>query len=745
MRNPIPVALVYGESESSQALRKALGEIGADLVCDADVDSFNVDSLGASGAGVVLISLDETIEARLDEVYGALDEDRYRVMFDDPEISNSLDGWEHARWQRHLAAKLRDIADWDPPRPEGAAAVEVAPQPEGSDSAPAEAPDWMNEALSVLGESRTGADEPGSAADDDVELESAQAVDSPELTGPVDLTASADDGTMESSSEFGSMVEDTRTANFEDFAEDASASPEVPVEAVAEDKLPDAGETAATDLDDAELQAQLDALADAEDPLAALSALAGESSEDEQDGGVAELADSQDMDLVAEDLDELDFSIGESVPDQDPEDELADALEQQPSAGPDAPASSDLDEDGNWDALEAELSAAFDSDTLGAIDQAGSHDDRESGETPVGEPAAADDPAESARAEESVLADEDHHPATPEEVMDEPAGQAAPAAGESSSTPGSSLPDVSQWALVDDDLPAPNETSADDLADRSDQAETTAAMASGGEDVAEESVSGDDEDDGHFGLELVDPIDYLKPEAPKDVSTELFNMPSLMSMAEAVAPKVGDEDDAPADARARIERVVVLGASIGGPDAVREFLSHLPQRLPATIILVQHLGSEFVDLMVSQLAKSSALPVRIPGRAERAVHGEVLVVPSGSDIVLAQDGQVTLKVPEGQTSPDPSINRTLAMAAEVYGALATGIIFSGMASRVADGAAEIASRGGEVWVQDPESCVVSKMVDEVIAAGVVRFTGSPQALAHQLVAHLQETDNAPDQ
>ncbi len=161
----LPVALVYGESDSSQVLRNALSDIGAELVCDADIASFSIDDLGTSGADVVLISLDAIIEDRLDEVYGALDEQRYRVMFDDPEISNNLDGWEHARWQRHLAAKLRDISDWDPPRPKDAAAVEV---PDGtrtrprrkSDQADDEStPAWMDEALSVLNDNADDGDD----------------------------------------------------------------------------------------------------------------------------------------------------------------------------------------------------------------------------------------------------------------------------------------------------------------------------------------------------------------------------------------------------------------------------------------------------------------------------------------------------------------------------------------------------------------------------------------------------------
>ncbi|MGA7296746.1 MAG: chemotaxis protein CheB [Rhodanobacteraceae bacterium] len=756
----LPVALVYGESESSQVLRSALGEIGANLVCDADIASFNIDDLGTSGADVVLISLDATIEDRLDEVYGALDEQRYRVMFDDPEISNNLDGWEHARWQRHLAAKLHDISDWDPPRPKDAAAVEVTPQSTGDAGAEASgqtdaeaAPAWMDEALSVLhendgdGDDTDGGDEQPQSVEAIDPAPAAQAQIAAAQEAPESELAEQPEGVVDSDETPSATAE---LAALESAPEDSqSEAPQV------EDGTP-AGAAAGLE-EDVDLQAELDALAEADDPIAALSALASEedesvaseaSGENTGSGEIEQTRDGDNSDASMPPSAEFDLpgELSLGLADMDDDDTEGESTAQT------AAASDEQSED--WDSLEAELNAAFDSETLGAIDHASGSKDEHPVQAPSWE--IADDNSEPQEESPSpgiqgTTAADGHEAAEPDDTDRDDAGQEATRAeqGAAGDVPAShkseetvarpaDLPDVSMWALVDDDEPA----AAHDEPSPRDEADAATDEQSPAESTANQ---GEEVDDDNFGLELVDPIDYLRPEtddAASDVSNELFSMPTLQSMAEAVAPKVGDEDEtAEPETSTRIKRVVVLGASIGGPDAVRTFLSHLPQQLPASIVLVQHLGSEFVDLMVSQLSKSSALPVRIPGRAERAIHGEVLVVPSGCQLNISPQGQIEVRELDGEAANNPSINLTMSMAAEAFGANATAIIFSGMASDAVAGALEIAAHGGQVWVQDPDSCVVSKMVDDVIEAGAARFTGTPEALAHKLVALLQETDD----
>src|SRR5690606_21775467 len=96
-----------------------------------------------------------------------------------------------------------------------------------------------------------------------------------------------------------------------------------------------------------------------------------------------------------------------------------------------------------------------------------------------------------------------------------------------------------------------------------------------------------------------------------------------------------EEEDTSADA---IQRIIVLGASIGGPDALRTFLSAIPHDFPALFVLAQHLDNGFFERLAQQLQKSSKVPVRVPRSGDIAAHGEVLVVPSDVRMSIEPDG-----------------------------------------------------------------------------------------------------------
>ena len=77
--------------------------------------------------------------------------------------------------------------------------------------------------------------------------------------------------------------------------------------------------------------------------------------------------------------------------------------------------------------------------------------------------------------------------------------------------------------------------------------------------------------------------------------------------------------------------------------------------------------------------------------------------------------------------------------ADRFGAKAGAIIFSGMAEDAAQGSRYLAGIGGTVYAQDPDTCVISSMVDGVVETGVVSFVGSPKALAGKLLGELNVT------
>lgn len=205
----------------------------------------------------------------------------------------------------------------------------------------------------------------------------------------------------------------------------------------------------------------------------------------------------------------------------------------------------------------------------------------------------------------------------------------------------------------------------------------------------------------------------------------------------AVAPARAQHRAAPL--QQGISRVIVLCASIGGPDALRSFLGSIPAGFPALFVVVQHLENGFFERLAQQLQKTSTLPVRVPLPGLPARDGEVLVVSSGQRLLLSVDGQVELPEIQAPSRYRPCIDDVLRDVADTFGANGHAIIFSGMAADAVEGAVYLTERGGEVWAQDPETCVVSSMVDGARARGVVEYIGSPRELAEHCVREFGAT------
>jgi len=253
-----------------------------------------------------------------------------------------------------------------------------------------------------------------------------------------------------------------------------------------------------------------------------------------------------------------------------------------------------------------------------------------------------------------------------------------------------------------------------------------------------------------FGIEKLSAEEYLAPATDEtaasgapasDFSLDDFSL-ELMPLEEAVAPQAVQPREAhetwlnpdAVKAPAKIRRVWVLGASIGGPEAVRDFLRELPRDYPALFLLAQHMGAEFVDLMAQQLAKATPLTVRTPTHGERVGHGEVVIVPTTHRLQVDAEGIVVLEKTSNDGAYSPSIDQVLRDAADRYGSSASAIIFSGMTTDSVEGCKYLASKGGAIYAQHPDSCVVSSMIDGVMDAGIVKFLGAPRELAEQVLA-----------
>ncbi len=182
----------------------------------------------------------------------------------------------------------------------------------------------------------------------------------------------------------------------------------------------------------------------------------------------------------------------------------------------------------------------------------------------------------------------------------------------------------------------------------------------------------------------------------------------------------------------------VLGASLGGPQAVKAFLKALPHDLPVALLLAQHIGQGFVPLLAEQLQRATGWPVSVAAQGDRMLAGRVYVVPVDCRFVFDHRGRVQLRDEEIPGPYRPSIDDVLEQAAEAFGERASAVIFSGMGEDGATGVREIERRGGTVLAQDADSCIIGSMPEAARRAVEVAFSGPPAALADALAAAYEE-------
>ncbi len=320
--------------------------------------------------------------------------------------------------------------------------------------------------------------------------------------------------------------------------------------------------------------------------------------------------------------------------------------------------------------------------------------------------------------------------------------------------------ELSDLQLLDLDWTDPAETPSGKKAESTDEDVKTPELSSAFawslaslDDEAVESAAVENVPTGKasFGIETISAAEYLTPETETvaDESIEAEMSLELIPIEDAVAhhavgnSKSGDttsESWLDTENKVVITRVWVLGASIGGPEAVREFLADIPAKCPALFLLAQHMGAEFMDIMAQQLVRSTRLTVRTPSHGERVSHGDIVIVPTTHRLRVDRAGVITLEAQAAGDRPNsPSIDQVLQDVADRFGGQAGAIIFSGMAEDAAEGSRYLTEIGGTVYAQDPETCVISSMVDGVIDTGVVSFVGSPKALAGKLLGELSAT------
>ena len=158
----------------------------------------------------------------------------------------------------------------------------------------------------------------------------------------------------------------------------------------------------------------------------------------------------------------------------------------------------------------------------------------------------------------------------------------------------------------------------------------------------------------------------------------------------------------------KLNQLVVVGASLGALDALREILPALPADFPAAMIIVLHRDKEESGDLIPLLDASCVLPIGFPLDKEPVLVGHVYVAPPNYHLLVEGDHfAFSLDAPEDYARP--SIDVLFESAAESYGASVTGIVLTGMRQDGSRGVLAIKRRGGTVLVQTPSDAVAKGM------------------------------------
>jgi two-component system chemotaxis response regulator CheB len=189
----------------------------------------------------------------------------------------------------------------------------------------------------------------------------------------------------------------------------------------------------------------------------------------------------------------------------------------------------------------------------------------------------------------------------------------------------------------------------------------------------------------------------------------------------------------------RIPEIVAVGASTGGPQALREILGRLPAAFPLPVLVVQHTTLGYSNTLVDWLIGGTTLPVRLAEDGQWLDRGGVFVAPTGRHVVV-QGRRVTLVDAPPVSLHCPSATMLFRSIATSYGAQAIGVLLTGMGDDGAAGLLDMKRAGALTIAQDEGSSVVFGMPGEAIRIGAVDHILPPDQIAAAILEQLSVKD-----
>jgi len=193
--------------------------------------------------------------------------------------------------------------------------------------------------------------------------------------------------------------------------------------------------------------------------------------------------------------------------------------------------------------------------------------------------------------------------------------------------------------------------------------------------------------------------------------------------------------------RISTEKLIAVGASTGGTEAIKEVLTRMPADAPG-IVITQHMPPGFTSSFAARLNSLCQITVKEAAHGERILPGHAYIAPGGKQFRVDRSGANYIAVVEDGEPVNrhkPSVEVLFHSVAQVVGPNAYGIMLTGMGNDGARAMREMKDAGSYNYVQDEATCVVFGMPREAILHGAAHEVLPLQAIAPALLARLSST------
>lgn len=176
-------------------------------------------------------------------------------------------------------------------------------------------------------------------------------------------------------------------------------------------------------------------------------------------------------------------------------------------------------------------------------------------------------------------------------------------------------------------------------------------------------------------------------------------------------------------------KLIVIGASTGGPPVIQTILSGLQNNLHVPVLIVQHIAKGFLEGMVEWLNNATGLPVHIAMHKERLMPGHVYFAPDNYHMGINGEGRIELSKSLPENGLRPSVSYLFRSAENTYDGETVGVLLTGMGKDGAEEMRQMKESGATTIAQDEESSVVFGMPGEAVRLGGATHVLPPEGIA----------------